>query len=134
MKLPGRNTWILGGCRRVLGQRSYFVEVADHTYRRNRQLRSTNELVTFADDQTLVGGDSGTRAPISQQISLRQPDVVDIPMSPCPRLNTPRGTPRRDKRRDERRDEPMTPPDTPRRYESSARRMTMRNRVDIKPP
>ena len=55
IKLPGRNTWSLGVCGRVLGQRSYIVEVAGHTYRRNRrQLRSTNELVPLADDQTEV--------------------------------------------------------------------------------
>ena len=30
MKLPGRNTWSLGVCRRVLGQRSYIVVVAGH--------------------------------------------------------------------------------------------------------
>ena len=107
------------------------MEVAGHTYRRNRQqLRSTNEMVPIADDQTPVGSDSVTRAPISQQTGQRQPDVVDIPMSPCPRLNTPRGTPRRD----ERRAEPVTPRDTPRRDEPSARRMTLRNRGDMKPP
>ena len=132
MKLPGSNTWSLGLCRRVLGQRSYnIMEVAGHIYRRNRrQLRSTNELVPIADDQKPAGGDSVTRAPISQQTGKRQPDVVDIPMSPCPRLGTTRGTPRRH----ERRDEPVTPRDTPRRDEPSARRMTLRNRVDIKPP
>ena len=136
MKLPGRNTWSLGVCRRVLGQRSYIVEVAGHNYRRNRrQLRSTNEMVPIADDQTPddqtpVGSDSVTRAPISQQTGQRQPDVVDIPMLPCPRLNTPRGT----SSRDERRAEPVTPSDTPRRDEPRARRMTLRNRGDIKPP
>ena len=86
-------------------------------------------MVPIADDQTPVGSDSVTRAPIFQQTGQRQ-DVVDIPMSPCPRLKPPRGTPRRD----ERRAEPVTPRDTLRRDEPSARRMTLRNRGDIKPP
>ena len=96
-------------CRRVLGQRSYIVEVAGHTCRRNRrQLRSTNE------DETPDGGSSVIRAPISQQTGRRQPDVVDILMS-SPK-HAARDT---EARRDERRTEPC------------ARRMTLRNRVDI---
>ena len=45
MRLPGDRRWSLGQCRRVLGQRSYEVEVNGSRYRRNRrQLRSTAEL------------------------------------------------------------------------------------------
>ncbi|RLJ22760.1 hypothetical protein DJ031_00300, partial [bacterium endosymbiont of Escarpia laminata] len=45
MRLPGDRRWSLGLCRRVLGHRSYEVEVNGARYRRNRrQLRSTAEL------------------------------------------------------------------------------------------
>ncbi|RLJ22807.1 hypothetical protein DJ031_00235 [bacterium endosymbiont of Escarpia laminata] len=123
MKLPGRNTWSLGVCKRALGQRSYTVDVEGHTYRRNRrQLRATNESapsVTVAHDVTPDVGDSVPRAMISNPTGQRQPAVVvDIPLSPCPRPNTPRGT----------------PGIMPRRDEPAARRMTLRDRVDIKPP
>ena len=45
MRLPGDRRWSRGQCRRVLGQRSYEVEVNGSRYRRNRrQLRSAAEL------------------------------------------------------------------------------------------
>ena len=44
MKLPGEQKWSLGRCSRLLGRRSYEVQVDGRCFRRNRrQLRSTLE-------------------------------------------------------------------------------------------
>ena len=77
MALPGRNTWSMGVCRRELGQRSYIVDVAGHTYRRNRrQLRSTNELVPIADDQTPVGAENAAGDTEARREARRASDTA----------------------------------------------------------
>ena len=44
MKLPNATKWTLGMCTRILGNRSYEVEVSGRKYRRNRrQLRASQE-------------------------------------------------------------------------------------------
>ena len=67
----------------------------------DNDMRSTNELVPLVDDQTPDRGDSVTRAPISQQTGQRQPVVVDIPISPCRAVSSPKhaGGHRREARR-----------------------------------
>ena len=60
----------------------------------------------------------GTVDDLTEPTGQRQTFVVDIPLSPCPRPNAPRGT----------------ASDTPRRDEPCApRRMTLRDRGDIEP-
>ena len=54
MRLPGDRRWSLGQCRRVLGHRSYEVEVNGSRYRRNRrQLRSTAEPPAVDDNESV---------------------------------------------------------------------------------
>ena len=74
MKLPGRKTWGLEVCKSSMGQRSYNVEVAGQTYRRNRrELRETSEMAPLrtVDDLT---PDEGEPEPTGQ----RQTFVVEL--------------------------------------------------------
>ena len=114
MKLP-RGKTCFGVCRSSLGQRSYNVEVAGQTYRRNRrQFRATSQIEPLGtlDDLT---PDEGEPEPTGQ----RQTSVVDVPLPPCPSPNSPRGTPSDTSIRDEL-------------YEP--RPMTLRNGGNINPP
>ena len=75
MRLPGEKSWSSGHCRRILGNRSYEVEVNGGRYRRNRrQLRSIAEWSTI---QTARGTELSNEQDDNPEVQAPEPQHVE---------------------------------------------------------
>ncbi|KAK2556143.1 Uncharacterized protein P5673_021722 [Acropora cervicornis] len=82
MKLPGEQKWSLGRCSRLLGRRSYEVEVDGRCFRRNRrQLRSTLESspVPSCNNEEPHQTENENRSPVLPE---PVPDQCQTPLAP----------------------------------------------------
>ena len=76
IKLPGEHKWSLGRCSRLLGRRSYEVQVDGRCFRRNhRQLRSTLKPspVPSSNNEELPQTENESRSPHQPENESRSP-------------------------------------------------------------
>ena len=86
VKLPGKERWTKGTCAEALDHRSYFVEVGDTQYRRNRRhLLKTGEPSTPEQ-----GEDINPTLPASEE---NKPEKVDSPTTESRRSGRVRQAP-----------------------------------------